>query len=215
MEKKWTDITISVYHIVHFAELIDKSFLSFEKLISLDSFKENRNEDVRKMIFMNIASQILIYTNSLREEYYDHFNVSKVSTQIEKAKVEQVTEMLKPVFGTINKWNDIGEFRNNVLAHKLRIRKNGYKSVLTERGLSGYNIPEKAIDFAFLIRCTNLIKEVVYKVFENEYIEIDNRINSDKYARIPAHSQRDYNTEYAELLNEMKVIQKQIDTRFA
>ncbi len=214
MEDKFTEIDISVYHIIHFTELIDKSFLSFEKLLSLDSFKDNRNEDVRRMIFMNISCQILIYTKSLQEEYYDHFNISKAETDIEKAKVEQLCEVLKPIFTKINEWDEIKAFRNDVLAHKPRIRNTGYKSVFLLRGLSGYNIPEKIIDFAFLVQCTNVIKNFIYDVFKDEYHKIDDVINSDKYSGKPLISQRDYAKEFTELKNEIKIIQKRIEERF-
>ena len=102
----------------------------------------------------------------------------------------------------------------NVYVTALELRNKGYKSVFTERGLSGFNIPEKAIDFAFLSKCTNLIKDVVYKVFEKEYIEIDELFNSGGHTGTPVICKRDYNKEYHDLMDEMKAIQKTINARF-
>lgn len=205
-----TSINISVYHIIHFTELIDKSFWSFEKLLASDFFRDNKNEDVRKMIFMNMTSQILIYTDSLRDEFYNHFNIKKADTEDEISKIEEISEVLKPVFQKINEWRDIKNFSNHVLAHNLRIEKNGATSVFIDRGISGYNIPERIADFAFLIKCTYLIKKVVYDVFEKEYIIVDEEINSEKYAAKPLLTERDYDKEYKNLINDIVVVQANI-----
>lgn len=214
MEKKFTEIDTSVYHLIHFTELIERSFSSFEKLLSFEVFKDGQNAEIRQMIFMNISSQILIYTESLKEEYNGHFIISKAENEIEKAKVEQLREVLKPVFKKINEWGEMEAFRNNVLAHKPRVRDNGYKSVFLTRGLSGYNIPEKGGDFAFLVKCINIINKFIYSVFENEYHAIDEIINSAEYSGKPLISERDYSKEINDLKEEIKVIQKKIEERF-
>ncbi len=202
-----TDINISAYHIIHFAELIDKSFSSFESILSLDAFKNNRNEDVRKMIFMGIASQILIYTESLRDEYQDHFNLTKAITDVERAKLKEIKILLKPVFKKIGEWKDIKKFRNNVLAHNLRIDK-GSESIFIGTGLSGYSIPEKPGDFAFLVKCIYLIKKIVHEAFEKEYDLVDREINSEKNSKVPLLPVRDYTREYEDLIKEMSVVQR-------
>lgn len=209
------EIKISVYHIIHFTELIDKTFTTYEKLLAKDVFKDNNNSDLRVIVYMNTCSQILLYTNFLRKEYFDFFTITNTKNEEEKEKIRQINELLKPVFKKIDEWKDIKNFRDNVLAHNLRDKKKGRKSVFMLKGLSGYNIPEKPIEYLFLIRCTNIIKKVIYEVFEKEYIEIDEEINSDKYNNKALMPRRDYDKEYDYLVKELKTIQKKIEERFS
>lgn len=83
---------------------------------------------------------------------------------VERAKIEQTREVLKPVFKKINQWSEIKEFRNNVLAHNYRSKKHSNKSVFVSKGLRDYNIPQKVSDFAFLIQCIDLIRQVIYQM---------------------------------------------------
>ena len=209
------ELSISVYHLIHFTELIDKTFSSYEKLLSMDNFKENRNAEIRQMIYMSICSQILLQYDSLKEEYKNHFNVATTKTPEEKAKVEQIRELLKPVFKKIDEWKDIKNFRNIVLAHNLRDRKKRLESVFMLKGLSGYDIPERYLDYVFLVRLTNSIRDVVYQVFEKEYIEIDERFNSNNSVLEKKKLiTRDYNKEIKDLKDEMINIQRRITARF-
>jgi hypothetical protein len=190
-------------------------FSSYERLLGMDNFKENKNSETRKMIYMSICSQILLYYDSLREEYNKHFTIAKTKTPEEKAKVEQVKELLKPVFKKINEWKDIENFRNVVLAHNLRDRKNSLESVFMLKGLGGYDIPERHLDYRFLVRLTNAVREVVYQVFKEEYLEIDEKFNSDDSLRKKEKSiERDYDKEVKDLKDEMISIQKRIEARF-
>lgn len=209
------NLSTSVYHIIHFTELIDKMFSSYESLLKMDNFKENRNSDTRKIIYMSICSQILLYYDSMTQEYKDHFNVDKTNDEVEKAKIQQVRDLLRPVFKKIDEWKDIKGFRNIVLAHNLRDKKNSLESVFMLKGLSGYDIPERHLDYFFLVRLTSTIRDVIYEVFKKEYIEIDESINSDNL--LPENKQlvnRDYDNEIKELKEEMIKIQRRIEARY-
>lgn len=211
------EISISVYHIIHFTQIIDKTFASLEQLASKEIFDNGKNEELRRMILINANCQILILTDSLFEEYSKYFIVTQAKTQIEKDKIEQTIELLKPVFKKINEWDEIKDFRNNILAHNLRVQKSGYTSVFTSKGLSGYNIPEKPTDFAFLVQCIDLIKQIIYKMFRNEYDEVVSQVNlknEETKNNVPL-AQRDYKKEYEQLRNEIWKRKEQIETRFS
>jgi len=211
-----TEIAISVYHIIHFTKLIDNSFRVLEKLLETGIFEKNNNNELRALIQINSFSQILLYTSSLSDEYSNHFITKKAKTLEEKGKVEQTRELLKPVFKKINEWNDIKDFRNNILAHNLRIQKSGNESVFISKGISGYNIPEKVRDFGFLIQCVDLISQVVYQIFKVEYEKVVEEIdlkNNETKDRISSTS-RNYENEYAQLRDEIWKRKKQIEDRF-
>lgn len=207
------EINTSVYHIIHFTELIDKTFTTYEKLLAKDVFKNN-NSDLRFIVYMNTCSQILLYTSFLRDEYFDFFTIRKTKNEEEKEKIRQINELLKPVFKKIDEWKDIKNFRNTVLAHNLRDKKKERKSVFMLKGLSGYNIPERPIEYLFLVRCTNIIRKVIYEVFKKEYVEIDEEINSDKYTDKVLKPRRDYGKEYDCLIKDLETVQKKIEDRF-
>jgi hypothetical protein len=212
-----TDINISVYHILHFAHIIDRSFQSLEKLLEIGVFDNGKNEEIRHMVQINAFNQILLCTTSLMDEYNDHFKSSNAKTNNEKDKVEQTRELLKPVFKSINKWKGLREFRNNILAHNLRNRKLENNSVFITKGISGYDIPERVRDFDFLIKCIDLIRQVVYKVFKEEYyitVKEINKINDSTKAKIPL-SKRDYKKEYKDLQDDVRKIKEKIEARFS
>jgi hypothetical protein len=205
------DISISVYHILHFTELIDRMLLSYDTLLKMESFKQNQNAETRKIIYVSICSQILLHYYSMADEYKSYFNISKAIDAVEKEKVKQVRELLKPIFKKIGEWRGINGFRDNVLAHNLRDKKQKLKSVFLVNGLSGYDIPERYPDFVFLVRLTNTIRDVIYQVFEKEYIEIDKEFNL--YNSLPGKKQltkRDYSKELKDLKEEMIKIQRKI-----
>lgn len=210
-------INISVYHIIHFTLLIDKTFKSLEQLAVTRIFDNNKNEELRSTILINAYSQMLLFTNSLIDEYSTHFIIAKAQTAEEKAKVEQTREVLKPVFRKISKWEEIKDFRNNILAHNLRIQKEGHESVFISKGLSGYNIPERISDFAFLIRCIDLIRQIIIQMFKNEYEVVLNEINlrNEESKENVDLSQRDYEKEYEQLRNDIWKIKEQIEARFS
>lgn len=211
-----TEISISVYHILHFAQIIDRSFQSLERLLEIGVFEDGKNEDLRHIVQINAFNQILLSTISLIDEYSGHFKSSKADTIDERGKVEQTRELLKPVFKKINKWKGLRDFRNNVLAHNLRNRKSGNKSILTVEGISGYDIPERVRDVGFLIQCVDLIRQVISKVFKEEYeiaIEEINQVNESTKNKVSL-SQRDYEKEYIELQKEIIRIKENIESRF-
>lgn len=212
-----TDIHISVYHILHFAHIIDRSFQSLEKLLDLGVFENDENEEIRHMVQINAFNQILLCTTSLMDEYNGHFKSSNAKTIHERGKVEQTRELLKPVFKSINKWKGLRDFRNNILAHNLRSRKLKNDSVFITRGISGYDIPERVKDFGFLIQCIDLIRQVIFKIFKEEYqfaVKEINKINSSTKTKIP-FSDRDYEKEYKDLQNEVLKIKETIEARFS
>ncbi len=209
------EINISVYHIIHFAQLIDKTFSSLEQLTNTKIFDDNKNEELRTTILINACSQMLLFTNSLYDEYSTYFVITKARNQEEKIKVGQAREILKPVFKKINEWKEIRDFRNHILAHNLRIQKEGNESIFISKGINGYNIPERIADFAFLIQCIDLIKQVVYKMFKNEYTLVTNEINlNDEKNSVDAKIyQRNYLEEYEQLRLEVWKIKEQIEAR--
>jgi hypothetical protein len=211
-----TNIIISVYHLVFFAELIDKTFGSLEKLLDAGVFDNSTNEELRLMVQTNACIQILLYTDSLIEEYNKYFKVTEAKTDTEYAKVEQTRELLKPVFKKINQWTELKDFRNNVLAHNYRVQKLGYKSVFISKGLSGYNIPQRILDFAFLIQCIDLVRQIVYKIFKEEYLEILGEVDKIRIStRKPAlNENRNYREEYEELRKEIWRRKEIIEARY-
>ncbi len=211
-----TQVNISIYHILHFAHLIDRAFWSLEKLLEIGVFENDKNEDLRHMIQINTFNQILIHTTSLLDEYSDHFITIKATTIDEKGKVEQTRELLKPVFKKINEWKGLKEFRNNVLAHNLRDSKANNQSVFIARGISGYDIPERVRDFGFLIQCIDLIRQVLSKVFTEEYkitVEKIANLNEKTKDEIPL-TNRNYEKEYLDLQNEILKIKRDIEARY-
>ena len=116
-----TDITVSGYHIIYLAQRTDNTFGSLEKLATSTIFKGGANTELKQVIAINAYSQILILSISLKDECSKYLIVKNAKIENERAGVEQIRKVSKPVFNKIDEWKDVRDFRNNVLTYNLSV----------------------------------------------------------------------------------------------
>jgi hypothetical protein len=110
----------------------------------------------------------MINSVSYLKEIEDYFLPS-----VKHHKGDECFNYLKKILNVpkkrINKsYPDLELFRNNYLAHNMRINKAQFKNVIIDGDLRKYRIPQNFFDYVFLISCIDLIHINIKKKFDNE-----------------------------------------------
>ena len=150
----------NIVHLIWLGNIVIDNFKLLEKLSEKDIefFSDKDNLTLRNSVY----SQILISTDSFLDEYNNHFISSDKSILEFKAVV-------KPLIDRIKRWDGLKDFRNNVLTHPLRIRKEGHVSVLEKGAFNTYNIPNTFPDLLLLSNCITFVVTVLHQIFKNEF----------------------------------------------
>lgn len=128
--------------------------------------KEKKKPD--SVLFSIISSQIIITACS----YLDEWELfGKLIKEEQGSRIITLRKITKPVIDRINEWKDMRQFRNNIIAHNHRIKKvnNSLAIFNISRKL---NCPYSFFDYKLLIGCIFITKNVLLRMFENEYNRI-------------------------------------------
>jgi hypothetical protein len=123
---------------------------------------------------------------SFIDEYNEHLAPTKHPEFADRIK--RLKQITKPVISRINRWKDLKDYRNNVLAHNLRIKEESFFSKGFKKKF--YNAPHSNSEIIFLAKLlpiiTNCIaiefpevlqridiQETLHTKMEHEYITID------------------------------------------
>ncbi|TXG39587.1 hypothetical protein [Seonamhaeicola maritimus] len=125
--------------------------------------KEEKKPD--SVLFSIISSQIIITSCSYLDEW-EYFG--KLIKEEQEPRIITLRKITKPVIDRINEWKDMRQFRNNMLAHNHRIKKENNSLAIfnTSRKL---NCPYSFYDYKLLIGCIFITKNVLLRMFQNEY----------------------------------------------
>ena len=130
LHANFDEFDIAVYHLIFLGNTIDTTIKSFATII-------DKVADVDEMaIWVATCSIVLIQTVSFLEEF-DNFIISKDEDL--NNTVNAIKKAVKPATKQIREWKDLTNFRNAVLAHNLRDKKQMIS--VFERGLNSYDIP--------------------------------------------------------------------------
>lgn len=117
------------------------------------------------VLFSIISSQIIITSCSYLDEWEFLGKLIKVEKETRIITLRKIT---KPVINRINQWKDMRQFRNNMIAHNHRIKKeeNSLAIFSMSRNL---NCPNSFYDYKLLIGCIFISKNILLRIFQNEY----------------------------------------------
>ncbi len=117
------------------------------------------NLDLAKAISGSMLNYSLIISNSFFDEYNDEFTSLKHSEYADR--INRLKKLTKPVLKRLSKWTNFKEYRNQILAHNLRI--NGRSIFDCDFSKKDYKIPYTNSEIILLanmvkiiIRCINL-----------------------------------------------------------
>jgi len=128
--------------------------------------KEKNNTE--SVVFSIIASQIIITSCSYLDEW-EYFAI--LIKEEQESRIVTLRKITKPILDRINEWKDMKRFRNNMIAHNHRIKKedNSLAIFNLSRNL---NCPSSFYDFKLLLGCIYITKNVLLRLFSKEYNQI-------------------------------------------
>lgn len=152
---------------VHILNVINKSILRFNKALgSLPDY--NVDVDVVQALNVMTFEHCCILISSYFDEYHNHF--SKNLSQEEKDKI---TPCYKRIKKELNLYPDIKKFRNQVIAHNLRVDQ---KSVPVNTKLNSYKVPQNIMELSVVITCIEYLTIIVNRNFPNAFSRVSNYI---------------------------------------
>ena len=121
-----------------------------------------------KLIQHNYNRLNIIDMFSFNDEYCNFFSVEKFNDEITKKRIEKVKEINKTVRKKIN-WTQLQKFRNNILAHNLRDKKDNYKIAL--KTFSEIDIYLDKTSLA--IEYSEVVLQIYQNIFQEFEVEIE------------------------------------------
>lgn len=196
------DVDISLYHLIFIGNSIERTFKAFANIIG----KISENDEL--VLFVNTSSLIIVQTISFLDEYHNF--IRSEETELHTTIVD-IKKTVKPAITVINQWKELGHFRNQVLAHNLRDKKEN-KSVF-ERGLSSYDIPQHGTDLHVLVSCIGMIKEVFESTFQEKLSNIQRHLDeSSPNKTISRYNEQTFEKEIERIRTEINNNIRQLKT---
>jgi len=143
----------------------------------LEEYKEclkKEKDNSKSVIYAIITSQIILTSCSFIEEWELFGNLIK-----EDSRILELRKIVKPAIDRINKWSDMRYYRNSIVAHNHRIKKenNSIAILKIDRKLK---CPNSYFDFMLLMGCIFIIKKILLYIFKNEYNQLIPRLKNIK-----------------------------------
>jgi len=133
--------------------------------------ENNIDEKSAESLFYYIMDLGLIltvsYIDELNKFFYNAVKIEKGETYS-----KDLMKILKTYKSVIEKrFPDLRDFRNNYLAHNMRIDKQNYKNVVLDGDLRKYRVPQNTHDYIFLTTCIKNINLLIQYFFPGSLLE--------------------------------------------
>ena len=113
-----------------------------------------------------VKSMGLIKTDSFMDEW-DNYLVSHCDP-IDKGIILNQIRKAGPAINRIRKWSGIHDFRNMVLSHNFRNKKNNSSSIFIDNSPESLDIPEHISEIILLGFCLNIATHLIKEPFKKE-----------------------------------------------
>jgi len=122
-------------------------------------------EKPESVIFSIISNQIIITSCSYMDEWEE---LGKLIIEDSSQRILTLRKIVKPAISRINEWTDMRQFRNNIIAHNHRIKKENNSLAIFNISRK-LNCPYSFYDYKLLIGCVFITKNVLLRLFQKEY----------------------------------------------
>ncbi|MBI9068746.1 MAG: hypothetical protein JEZ09_15735 [Salinivirgaceae bacterium] len=155
---------------------------------------------LNSLFYMSVIDSI-----SYLDEYQQYFG-SKTET-VFKERITIVKAINKPFISRINKWKNLRDLRNHLLAHNLRIGKNG-RFIFSIKDLN-YDAPRNINDLYLLHNLISFSSQTVNSEFKEELEKYGIRKTEKLKENDKILSKDQVSTITAELVKEANMIKKE------
>lgn len=141
---------------IHILNVIYNNIIRYHRaLCSLPDYHVDPNivSTINTMSFENGC----VLVTSYFDEYHGHF--TRLLNEREKKYINPYFKRIKKV---LNLFPDIKDFRNQVVAHNLRVKS---KSIPTNKSLNSFIVPQTIIEFSLVIECIKYITTIINRMF--------------------------------------------------
>jgi hypothetical protein len=152
---------------VHILNVINKNILRYSRALgNLPDY--NVNAGVVQVLNTMTFEHCCILVSSYLDEYDGYFFKNLSVKQKEK-----IAPYSKRIRRELNSYPDIKKFRNQVVAHNLRVDK---KSVPVNTKLNSYKVPQNVIELSVVITCVEYLTIIVNRNFPTAFNKVSNYI---------------------------------------
>lgn len=152
---------------VHILNVINENILRYSRaLTNLPDY--NINVDVVQALNTMTFEHCCILISSYLDEYHDYF-----SKNLSTKQRDRIAPYYKRIKRELNVYPDIKKFRNQVVAHNLRVDK---KSVPVNTKLNSYKVPQNIIELSIVITCIEYLTIIVNRSFPTAFSKVSNYI---------------------------------------
>lgn len=146
--------------------------------------------------YVTIYNTVLLNICSFLEEYDNHF-LAFAENEF-KERILRVKKIAKPAYNKVKEWRELKQYRNNIIAHTLRIDKKDFS--LSKLG--DYDSPRTYLDLVIIRKYFMMIYTIILMEFEEELSSINNFVRNFNQKNPP----RKHENAAAELNNVVKKI---------
>lgn len=164
--------------------------------------KEKNNS--KSVMYAIIESQILLTSCSYMDEWELFGKLIK-----EEPRILKLRKVVKPAIDRINKWSDMKYYRNSIIAHNHRIRKENNSVAILNMDRE-FKCPNSFFDFSLLMGCIYITKNVLLRFFAIEFNQILPKLNNIENVE-SVKSIKDEKTYRAEFDKIQKEVQSLLD----
>lgn len=146
-----TQLLTQVTMMIRAADKIEEQQVLFRHLLQLDSpFDKYPSDMIMKAVLYN---HTLLICNAILDEFNREFTPLKCTEFADR--VNKFRRQIKPVLGRIDKWKDLKNYRNQIIAHNLRIK--GISIFDKDDKSISYNAPHTNNEIKLLVELLALI----------------------------------------------------------
>lgn len=186
---------------IHILNVINNNIMRYHRaLCSLPDYNVDPNV-VMTINTMSFENGCVLVT-SYFDEYHDHF--TKLLNEEQKKYISAYFKRIKKV---LNLFPDIKAFRNQVVAHNLRVKN---KSVPINKCLNSFVVPQTIIEFTLVIECIRHITTIINRMFplamQKVVMHLSDPVSRSGIIMKPPLTPADAETILVELIRDLEII---------
>jgi hypothetical protein len=186
---------------IHILNVINSNIIRYHwALCSLPDYNVDPNV-VMTINTMSFENGCVLVT-SYFDEYHGHF-----TKLLNEQQRKYISPYFKRIKNVLNIFPDIKAFRNQVVAHNLRVKN---KSVPTNKSLNSFIVPQTIIEFSLVIECIRYMTTIINRMFplamQKVVMHLSDTVMRSSVTMKPPLIPAEAETILAELIGDLEII---------
>lgn len=173
------------------------------KLIDSSQGRINEVENFALLFTYYIKMETVSFLEEFNKGFYHE------TEQQFKPRVNEVRKITSPIIKRINKWKDLERFRNNIIAHPWRAKK---QFVIPDQ--NEYNVPRNWFEIGVLVNLNNYVWEILQAEFNVEVKEAMVYMTTKIPPKRPPTDYTELNQDHLQMADEVEQVCKQLNKKY-